>query len=128
MAHKQLIYLIFSKNNIIFENGSIVVAMAGEVLSAEESSDSRESKSRGRVDVEDLGVRPSAVDEAQVKLVLPPGNIIAVDCLTFIHILQELFGKYGPIYYKIWYLDTRLIFKLLQVSPITSKTFKDFTF
>lgn len=93
MAHKQLIYLIFSKNNIVFENGSIVVAMAGEVLSAEESPDSRESKSRGRVDVEDLGVRPSAVYEAQVQLVLPPGNVITVDCLTFIHILRGLFRK-----------------------------------
>lgn len=67
--------------------------MAGEVLSAEESPDSRESKSCGRVDVEDLGVRSSAVDKAQVQLVLPPGNVIAVDCLTFIHISRGLFGK-----------------------------------
>lgn len=88
LAHK-FIYLIFSKNNIIFENRSVVIAMAGEVLGAKESPDSRESESCRSVDVEDLGVRPSAVDEAQVQLVLPPGNVITVDCLTYIHIMYR---------------------------------------
>lgn len=82
-----LIYLIFSKNNIIFENRSVVVALAREVLSAEESPDPREGESCGGVDVEDLGVRSSTVDKTQVQLVLPPRNVVTVDCLTFIHIL-----------------------------------------
>lgn len=79
-------YLIFSKNNIIFENRSIVVTMARKVFGAEESTDSRKSQSCGSVDAEDLGMRPSAVDEAQVQLVLPPWNVVTVNCLTLFNI------------------------------------------
>lgn len=66
-----------------------MIAIARKVLSAEESTDSRESKGCGSIDVEDLGVRPSAVDETQVQLVLPPRNVITVDSLTYNHILSS---------------------------------------